>query len=53
MIAAAQVASGLGDHHPAATGSNGKFADSSAIVIRIVFQELGIDFNMLLSLTYM
>jgi hypothetical protein len=44
IIAAVQGASGLGDHQPAAIGSNGKFADFSTIVIRMVFQELGMDF---------
>ena len=45
VIASAQGASGLGDHQPTATGLNGKFADFNGIVIRMVFQELGMDFN--------
>ncbi|RLM87335.1 hypothetical protein C2845_PM04G07440 [Panicum miliaceum] len=43
-----QGASGLGDHQPAAIGSNGKFADFSSIVIRMVFQELGMDLTLMI-----
>jgi hypothetical protein len=45
IIVVAQGASSLEDHQPATIGSNGKFADFSSIVIRMVFQELGMDFN--------